>query len=59
MNRQLLALLVCPQCKGNLVYQSATQELVCLADKLAFPIIDGIPTMLVSEARPLRDDEAS
>jgi len=38
-------------CKGPLSYDRAAQELVCSADKLAYPIRDGIPVMLVDEAR--------
>jgi hypothetical protein len=47
----LLEILVCPICKGPLNYDRAQQELVCPADKLAYPIRDGIPVMLVDEAR--------
>ena len=53
MTPQLLAILVCPLCKGALVYKKSEQELVCHADGLAFPIRDGIPMMLESEARVL------
>jgi len=55
MDTRLLELLVCPLCKGPLDHQRppthATQELVCHADRLAFPVRDGIPVMLESEAR--------
>ncbi|WP_244815311.1 Trm112 family protein [Caballeronia sp. Lep1P3] len=51
MDARLLEILVCPICKGPLNYDRATQELVCNADKLAYPIRDGIPVMLVDEAR--------
>jgi uncharacterized protein len=53
MDARLLELLVCPLCKGPLDYQAAAAELVCNADRLAFPIRDGIAVMLESEARPL------
>jgi uncharacterized protein len=53
MDPRLLELLVCPLCKGPLEYLPATAELVCNADRLAFPIRDGIAVMLESEARPL------
>jgi len=49
----LLDILVCPLCKGRLQYDRQAQELACHADKLAFPIRDGIPVMLESEARSL------
>ena len=57
MDTQLLNLLVCPLCKGKLDYRANTQELICAADRLAFPIKDGIPMMLASEARELAPTE--
>lgn len=57
MEVRLLELLVCPVCKGRLEHlrppQQEQQELVCHADRLAFPVRDGIPVMLESEARVL------
>ena len=53
MDAKLLDLLVCPICKGPLVYRKSEQELVCKADRLAYPIRDGIPVMLEEEARKL------
>ncbi len=55
MDNRLLEILVCPICKGALVYDRSAQELVCRADHLAFPIRDGIPVMLEDEARKLPD----
>jgi uncharacterized protein len=56
MDNRLIELLVCPICKGPLQYlrppHHEASELVCPADKLAFPVRDGIPVMLESEARP-------
>lgn len=46
-------LLVCPLCKGPLTHNHATHELCCAADRLAFPIRDGIAVMLENEARSL------
>lgn len=57
MDAKLLEILVCPLCKGPLVLRRAQQELVCRADRLAFPIRDDIPVMLVDEARQLPADE--
>jgi hypothetical protein len=51
VDARLLEILVCPICKGPLNYDRAKQELICQADKLAYPIRDGIPVMLVDEAR--------
>ncbi|MDP9837388.1 uncharacterized protein YbaR (Trm112 family) [Neorhizobium huautlense] len=52
---KLLELLVCPLSKGRLVFQRDTNELVSEGARLAYPIRDGIPIMLVSEARKLED----
>jgi uncharacterized protein YbaR (Trm112 family) len=57
MDSKLLEILVCPVCKGPLHYRKDAQELVCKADRLAFPIRDGIPVMLEDEARSLEADE--
>ncbi|HBI84015.1 Trm112 family protein [Orrella sp. NBD-18] len=59
METRLLEILVCPLCKGRLNINSAHTELVCRADRLAFPVRDGIPVMLESEARALTESEAS
>jgi hypothetical protein len=55
---KLLDLLVCPLTKGPLRYDRARQELISDQAGLAYPIRDGIPIMLVDEARPLDEDEA-
>lgn len=57
MDKKLLDILVCPLCKGKLVYDKKAGELICRADRLAFPIRDSIPVMLQEEARELRADE--
>ena len=57
MDPKLLEILVCPMCKGPLVYKKSAQELICKPDRLAFPIKDDIPVMLESDARPLPADE--
>ncbi len=57
MDKKLLDILVCPICKGPLVYKKAVQELICKADRLAYPIRDDIPVMLEQEARQLASDE--
>ena len=54
---KLLEILVCPISKTQLVYDRQKQELVSKAAGLAYPIRDGIPIMLVDEARPLEIDE--
>ena len=52
MDTRLLEILACPLCKGPVVHRRDAHVLVCRADRLAFPIRDGIPVMLESEARP-------
>ena len=54
---KLLDLLVCPLTKGPLRYDRERQELISEQAGLAYPIRDGIPIMLVDEARPLEDDD--
>jgi uncharacterized protein YbaR (Trm112 family) len=52
---KLLELLVCPLTKGRLSYNAADNELISEKAKLAYPIRDGIPIMLISEARKIED----
>jgi uncharacterized protein YbaR (Trm112 family) len=58
---KLLEILVCPLCKGPLAYRKDARgeatELVCKADRLAFPVKDGIPVMLEEDARKLPPEE--
>ena len=53
LDSKLLDILACPLCKGPLQYSKSQQVLVCRADRLAYPIRDGIPVMLEDEARRL------
>jgi len=57
MDKKLLDILVCPICKGSLIYHKDQQELICKRDRLAFPVRDDIPVMLEDEARTLDDSE--
>ncbi|ODT84662.1 MAG: tetraacyldisaccharide 4'-kinase [Nitrosomonadales bacterium SCN 54-20] len=57
MDPKLLDILVCPLCKSPLLYRKSENELICKADRLAFPIKDGIPIMLEDEARRLPVEE--
>jgi uncharacterized protein YbaR (Trm112 family) len=57
VDKNLLSILVCPVSKAPLEYNKDKQELVCRASGLAYPIRDGIPVMLESEARQLEADE--
>jgi uncharacterized protein YbaR (Trm112 family) len=54
---KLLEILVCPLCKGRLVYRKEAHELICKLDRLAYPVKDGIPVMLEEEARRLPPEE--
>ena len=56
MDKKLLDILVCPLCKGPLVFDAKAGELLCRVDRLAFPIVDDIPVMLIDEARQLPAD---
>ena len=56
LDPKLLEILVCPLTKGTLSYDQKAQELISEQAGLAFPIRDGIPIMLVDEARPLDAD---
>ena len=57
MDNNLLDILACPICKGQLVYNKDAGELICKLDRLAFPIKDDIPVMLEEKARKLPADE--
>jgi uncharacterized protein YbaR (Trm112 family) len=57
LDKKLLDILACPVCKGPLVYNQKNQELICKADRLAFPVRDDIPVMLEEEARQLPAEE--
>ena len=64
LDNKLLTLLACPQCHGELVFDKESQpntdtieELICLVDALAFPVKDGVPVMLINEARELKLEE--
>lgn len=53
LSEQLLAILVCPRCKGTLEYRPEESSLLCHTCRLRYPIRDGIPIMLIDEATPL------
>ena len=57
IDKKLLSILVCPVSKAPLEYDADNQELICKASGLAYPIRDGIPVMLVEEARQLSAEE--
>ena len=53
LDKELLEILACPQCKGDLEYDSQKDTLTCGTCKLRFPVKDDIPVMLVDEAERL------
>jgi len=59
VDKKLLDILVCPSCKGPLLYDKNKSELICKADRLAYPIRDSIPIMLEDEAREVAEEELS
>lgn len=57
MDKQLLDILACPLCKGQLYYDRNAAEFICRIDRLAYPTNKGIPVMLIDQARQLPPDE--
>ncbi len=58
MDHRLLEIIACPVCNGKLYYSQDMQELICKLDNLAFPLRDGIPVLLETEARSLAAEES-
>lgn len=54
LSPQLLAILVCPRCKGTLEYRESESALLCHACGLRYPVRDDIPIMLADEATPIQ-----
>jgi hypothetical protein len=54
---RLLEILVCPQSRGPLRYDRERQELISMQSRLAYPVREGVPILLVDEARELRPEE--
>jgi len=53
LSPELLEILVCPKCKGDLEYRLEPESLACHTCRLVYPVEDGIPIMLIDEAKPL------
>ena len=53
VNRQMIAILVCPACRGILQFDEEASKLNCLPCELSYPVINDIPVMLVDKAKPL------
>lgn len=56
---KLLEILVCPKSKDRLIWDAAAQELLSVRARLGFPVRDGVPIMLIDEARELSDEEVA
>ena len=54
---KLLDIIACPVCKGKLGYKKESNELICKFDHLAYPVIDGIPALLQTNARNITEEE--
>jgi uncharacterized protein YbaR (Trm112 family) len=59
LSKELLDILVCPQCKGTLDYQEDEEQLVCGSCRLIYPIENDIPIMLIDRAHTLEDQGTS
>ncbi len=59
IDKKLLEILVCPKCKGEIHLNETEDGLICDACKLLYEIKDGIPIMLIDEAKPLEGGESS
>jgi uncharacterized protein len=55
INKELLDILACPKCKGSIFLNEAQNGLICQQCKLLYEIRDGIPIMLIDEAKPIHD----
>ncbi|WP_342321283.1 Trm112 family protein [Kosakonia sp. BYX6] len=58
MDHRLLEIIACPVCNGKLNFTQDKQELICKVDSLAFPVREGIPVLLETEARSLTAEES-
>lgn len=54
ISKELLDILACPKCKGDLIYKEAESALICGKCRLMYPVKDDIPVMLIDEAIPLK-----
>jgi uncharacterized protein YbaR (Trm112 family) len=59
IDKKLLDIILCPKCKGDVRLDTARDEIICDKCKLIYEIKDGIPIMLVDEARPMKEDDST
>lgn len=55
MDKKQLEMMACPECHGKLKYEKSSKEMICETCQLAYSVQDGIPVMLVEEARKIND----
>ncbi|MGL4475892.1 MAG: Trm112 family protein [Shewanella sp.] len=55
-DKKLLDIVACPVCKGKLEFDKEHEQLICKADRLVYPITEGIPVLLANRATPLQAD---
>jgi uncharacterized protein YbaR (Trm112 family) len=55
MKKKLLTIIACPLCKGPLLHKSRQKELICEKDQLAYPVRNGVPVLLHSDARKIKE----
>ena len=53
LDAKLLEIIACPKCKGRLEFKADESSLLCLACRLAYPVVDEIPNLIVEDAQPL------
>lgn len=58
MDKKQIEMIVCPECNSKLKYEKASKELVCEKCNIAFPVVDGIPVMLIEETRKLDSEDS-
>ena len=56
ISEELLEILVCPQCHGDLTYDRTAEKLTCSACRLRYPIVDDVPVMLIEEAERIAEN---
>ena len=57
MDKKQIEMMACPECQGKLEYSKDSKELICETCSLAFPVRDGIPVMLIEEARSIAEED--
>ena len=55
LSEELLKILACPLCKGELTYDDKAEEMICHESKLSYKIVNGMPIMLIDQSRKLEN----